>query len=208
MSKTKNIIFFFFLIVSQLNYSQNTDVDILKSIHNKSVTSWDQPMHLCSGSVYFIMPLSFVATIGHGYYKKDDKIIRNGLRSVASILMAGGITSVLKLSVNRPRPFVDYPAFFIQKDKSVGPHSFPSGHTTFAFATATNLSFSYKKWYVAVPAYAYASIVGYSRMHLGVHYPSDVLVGAVIGVGSGFLVWKLDEMLLKKKKKEKLKVEN
>ncbi|MGB8358080.1 MAG: phosphatase PAP2 family protein, partial [Bacteroidales bacterium] len=45
----------------------------------------------------------------------------------------------------------------------------------------------YPKWYVIVPSYAYAGTVAYSRMHLGVHYPSDVLAGALIGSGCAVL---------------------
>jgi membrane-associated phospholipid phosphatase len=50
-----------------------------------------------------------------------------------------------------------------------------------AFALATSLSLSYPKCYIIVPSFAWASSVGYSRMDLGVHYPSDVLAGAIVG---------------------------
>jgi undecaprenyl-diphosphatase len=66
------------------------------------------------------------------------------------------------------------------------------------------LTIAYPKWYVAVPAYAWAATVGYSRMYLGVHYPSDVFVGAVIGTGSAFLMHKANQWLFKKKERRKL----
>ena len=56
-----------------------------------------------------------------------------------------------------------------------------------AFAAATTISLQYPKWYVIAPAFIYASGVGYSRMYLGVHYPTDVLAGAVLGAGSSFV---------------------
>jgi len=68
-----------------------------------------------------------------------------------------------------------------------------------AFATATSLSLEYPKWYVIVPAYTWAGTVGYSRMHLGVHYPSDVLIGALVGAGSAFITHKVNQKLLKRK---------
>ena len=103
---------------------------------------------------------------------------------------------MLKYSVNRDRPFVTYPDI-IQKSKAIP--SFPSGHTSSAFATATSLSLAYPKWYIIVPSYAWAGTVGYSRMHLGVHYPSDVLAGALIGSGCAYLTFKVNQKLLKKK---------
>ena len=63
-------------------------------------------------------------------------------------------------------------------------YSFPSGHTSLSFATATALSRAYPKWYVIVPAFLWAGSVGYSRMYMGVHNPSDVLTGSVLGIGT------------------------
>ena len=71
----------------------------------------------------------------------------------------------------------------------------PSGHTSGAFATATALSLKYPEWYVIVPSYLWASSVGLSRMHLGLHYPTDVLAGAVLGAGSAYLTYKVNEWL-------------
>ena len=77
--------------------------------------------------------------------------------------------------------------------------SFPSGHTSFAFATATSLSIKYPRWYVIAPSYLWAGAVGYSRMNLGVHYPSDVLAGAMLGAGSAWLTCKVNDWYWKKK---------
>ncbi len=112
--------------------------------------------------------------------------------------MSGLITSAMKLSIKRDRPFKTYPE--IEKESSAGSYSFPSGHTTSAFVTATSLSLAFPKWYVIVPSYAWAGAVGYSRMHLGVHYPSDVAAGAIIGAGSAFLTYKINKWLSQKNK--------
>jgi membrane-associated phospholipid phosphatase len=76
-----------------------------------------------------------------------------------------------------------------------GKYSFPSGHTSSAFSTATVITLCSQHIYLAFPSYAYAAFVGYSRMRLGVHYTSDILGGMVIGIGSGLLTWQLDQTI-------------
>ena len=95
------------------------------------------------------------------------------------------VAQATKYIVNRDRPFTTY-SYIIRKT-GAGDPSFPSGHTSTSFAAATTLSLNYPEWYVVVPAFAWAGTVGYSRMHLGAHYPSDVIGGAVIGSASAVL---------------------
>ena len=69
--------------------------------------------------------------------------------------------------------------------------------TVFAFATATSIALIEKKWYFTLPAFVWAFGVGYSRLHLGVHYPSDVVCGALIGTGTSILMHHLSQKLFK-----------
>ncbi|MGN6683243.1 MAG: phosphatase PAP2 family protein [Devosia sp.] len=64
--------------------------------------------------------------------------------------------------------------------------SFPSGHATTAFALATVLGFLSERWFY--PALVLAAVIGVSRVALGVHYPSDVLAGAVVGLLGAYSV--------------------
>jgi membrane-associated phospholipid phosphatase len=130
-----------------------------------------------------------------GIIKHDDRLFRNACVTLAAIVVNTGITTVLKYSINRDRPYITYPD--ITKKSAGGSPSFPSGHTASAFATATSISLSYPKWYVIVPTYAWAGTVGYSRMHLGVHYPSDVIAGALIGTGSAWITHYVNKKLIK-----------
>jgi membrane-associated phospholipid phosphatase len=189
---------FIFLSFLHLNFfSQDLDVNWLKSLNAKEYKNWDKGMKGLSFSVYPAMPASVIGIWTTGFIRKDSVMKRNAFKAAFSIGLAVGLSTGLKYVVNRTRPYNEYPDDIIKRDDT-GPYSFPSGHTTAAFATATAMTLSYKKWYVAVPSYAYAGFVGYSRMRLGVHYPSDVLGGAVIGIASGWLTWKLDKWVFGK----------
>jgi undecaprenyl-diphosphatase len=86
---------------------------------------------------------------------------------------------VLKKSLKRPRPcdfFHNLPAFVTPSDK----FSLPSGHTAAAWLMASIVAHFYPAF--AVLVYLWAGLIGLSRILLGVHYPSDVLAGASLGV--------------------------
>jgi undecaprenyl-diphosphatase len=126
--------------------------------------------------------------------RKDLK--KNALVIGESIVLSTAITYVLKNTVKRPRPFTQ--DSLIIKAGEGGGYSFPSGHASQAFATATSLALAYPKWYVIAPAYLWAGWVAYSRMYLGVHYPTDVLGGIIVGSGSAFLTYKINKWIMRK----------
>lgn len=178
-----------------LAHGQNMDLRILKSLNKNEMPVWDKTMKGISFSVMPAMPLTVAGIWSYGYFHKDEVMMRNGYKSAITIGVAAITSTGLKYLVNRTRPFKDHPNDITQRDFMIGPFSFPSGHTTSAFATATALSLSCQKWYVTAPSFIYAGFVGYSRMRLGVHYPSDVLGGMIIGIGSGLLTWQIDKMV-------------
>lgn len=117
-----------------------------------------------------------------GVIDHNQALRQNSLFVASSTAFSYGITFLIKTLVKRPRPFIQninlVPVY------RAGDYSFPSGHTSSTFATATALSMAYPKWYVIAPVYLWAGATSYSRMYLGEHYPTDVGAGAVIGMGS------------------------
>ncbi len=106
--------------------------------------------------------------------------------AVASLAATYVVQQRVKPLFRRVRPFVNREARVV----GIRPpdHSFPSGHTASSFAAATALAFFYPR--AAPLAYTLATGVGMSRVHLGVHFPSDAAVGGVIGIGIGtFSAW-------------------
>lgn len=119
-----------------------------------------------------------------GVINNDKGTRQNALYIASSSAVNLLLTSVIKQIVKRPRPFLGQVK--INAVYQPSHYSFPSGHTSSTFTTAMALSQVYPKWYVIAPAYLFAGSVGYSRMYLGVHYPTDVAAGALLGSGTAF----------------------
>ncbi len=185
--------------------AQNIDIDLLRSINKTTQTVGfskfiSNTTTITSISVPFVM--GAVALL-----EKDDDLLKNALYIGASIGVDGVLTYGLKHSINRQRPYVDINNGITNRnplDPTDPTLSFPSGHTSLAFTTATALSLKYPKWYVIAPSYFWACSVGYSRMNLGVHYPTDVLAGALLGAGSAFVTYQVNNWFWKKQENKKL----
>lgn len=193
------VIFLLLNVIIPVSLSaQDLDIKILRAINSPDDLPSDDFFRFISNSEPYIVAAVPVAIGGYGLIRHDDKQFRNGCVIVAATALCAGVTNILKYTIDRDRPFITYPD--ITKKSKAGSPSFPSGHTSSAFATATSLSLIYSKWYVIVPSYGWAATVGYSRMHLGVHYPSDVLAGAVIGAGSAWLTHYVNKKMINRKK--------
>jgi undecaprenyl-diphosphatase len=112
---------------------------------------------------------------------------RAALRGLASLATASAIANgPAKFSVRRRRPpFTTLPPGWLPRRHPVT-YSFPSGHSASAAAFATGVALENPAF--AVPVGALAAAVAYSRVHSGVHYPSDVLAGIALGVGAAVVV--------------------
>lgn len=116
------------------------------------------------------------------WVRHDRELLKDALYVGSSVVGTFAVTYGLKYLCDRQRPYERYPDRVHPFSTEDSP-SFPSGHTATAFALATSLSVKCPKWYVIAPSALWACSVGVSRMNEGVHYPTDVLAGAAIGVG-------------------------
>lgn len=182
----------FFVLTSGLS-AQNADIELLKKVNQTAPGLRPVSIFITETA----NPISLAIPIGMGAYSlisKDKDLFKDAFYIAFSSGVNLGMTELLKRSIRRERPATTYPGelyvYEIRTD-----YAMPSGHTSGAFATATALSLKYPEWYVIVPSYLWASSVGLSRMHLGLHYPTDVLAGAALGAGSAFITYKINEWL-------------
>ncbi len=108
----------------------------------------------------------------------------------------------LKYIVAEPRPFLalSHVNLLVSENEI---YSFPSGHTTSSFAAATIIGLKYKleikgkKFRLIYPLIAFAAVIGFSRVYIGVHYPLDVIFGALIGIIFALIILRLEKKIFK-----------
>lgn len=183
--------------------AQNWDINTLRHINLNRNEAFDQPFIVLDETVASLDIAAPIGMFTAGLIKKDSALKRQAI--VVAVAVAGNASAsyLVKHVVNRARPYDLYPEI----DNVVSPNtaSFPSGHTANAFALATSLTLETKKWYVAVPSYAWAGTVTYSRLHLGVHYPTDVIAGAAIGSASAVVTHYANKWLVRKQNERRSK---
>ena len=161
---------------SLFEYISHRDINILRIINN----SWKckfldiiMPAMTYLGSFPFMFIFCTVA-----FLFSNTLLHVMAIKAMISITISTGIGKLLKISVNRLRPFIDIPNLNIKKI-GIDKYSFPSGHTTGAFSLAVIIALYFPIFgFITIPL---ACGVGISRMYIGVHYPTDVIVGVFIG---------------------------
>ncbi|NDV57592.1 phosphatase PAP2 family protein [Bacteroides sp. 519] len=172
----------FFLLPFSCLYSQNWDINTLEKIN-----SWDRGFvrsysKIISKTTPYIAVGGPIALAVYAGISKNIPLLKDAVYIGSSVAEAAVLTYGIKFAADRKRPYDKYPEK-IHPSSRESSSSFPSAHTASAFALATSLSIKYPKWYVIAPSAVWACSVGFARMNEGVHYPSDVIAGAIIGSG-------------------------
>jgi len=185
-----------FSFISVCVFAQNFDINLVKSIYQQESTFKNNFFKATTQSVTVFNIAAPVGVLTAGIIKHDKQLQKDAAYMAGGFIVSTIVTQGMKIIIKRDRPFKTY-SFIVPRDAGGG-YSFPSGHTSAAFCTATSLSLLFPKWYVIAPSYLYAATVGYARMYQGVHYPTDVLAGAIVGAGSAWLSYKVEKWMDKK----------
>jgi len=151
---------------------------VINRHHSDAVDIFFSKYGRFAGNAWIMLP-AFLLTIWLRRYKVKALLIAFAIESI--------IVGLLKEFLNQPRP-----PLLLDNVHLLYPHSWgscPSGDSAVTFAIAFTLLRG-ERWPVRFLLFLYALFVAYERVYIGVHFPLDVTVGALIGIGSAALAWR------------------
>ncbi len=171
------------MLLSIFQSIQQADLAVLEFVRNHFQKQW------LDGFMKFITSLGnagFVWIVVTFLLLCFPKTRRCGCAAALALIVSSILGEVmLKNLIQRPRPFMEDPTIGLIIPAPLGLYSFPSGHTASSFAAAAVLWRYNRTWGAA--AFILAGLIGFSRIYLQVHYPSDVLFGAILGFFCGYV---------------------
>jgi membrane-associated phospholipid phosphatase len=176
---------FIFLTSTLTDAFLNLDLATLQFFNSGRETDLDFFLLALTVSAYSlgaVVPLSLYLL---GHFKRIVSLKLKAYQYVFAICLNTLLIALLKYTVDRPRPFITHDT--IEQIADASSPSFPSGHTAFAFATAAVLVLMFRDLRLRGLIVTWALLVAYSRLALGVHYPSDVLGSMLLGSTAAYL---------------------
>jgi len=190
-------------VAYQQKSESNIDVKIFRAFNNIESPFVNSVVSVTNHSV---IPVSALVPAGLYISARANEIRYDENSSVLlalSEIVNAGTTQGLKMLVGRDRPFRSLNNVQLSETTSVsGSYSFPSGHSSGTFVIATLLTLRYPdEPFLIAGSFLYATVTSLGRIYWGVHYPSDVLCGMLIGAGSAALIYSLRSEILPAKDK-------
>jgi len=187
-----------FLLVPRLAAQESgVDTQVFRWINhgqNPERNGFFEYLDLSSLPTFAAVPIGFLVV---GAIAENPSTAFVGSMSAVGQITAFGITTALKETFSRPRPFETLPDVLVKHRWSAHGNSFPSGHASQAFSIATVIALKYERASMTIPLFLWATSVGIGRIYLGLHYPSDVVGGMIVGIASGFVAWSLRAVIQK-----------
>jgi membrane-associated phospholipid phosphatase len=179
----------------------NIDVKIFRAINNSQSGFLNTVVPVTDKSILFtstLVPATLfaVSRAKNNYYDENSSVLL-----ILTEGLSAGITFGIKNIFRRERPFAILSNVHYNKSKFLlDRYSFPSGHSAMTFSMATSLTLRYPDKPVLISGlFLYSTVVSLGRIYLGVHYPSDVLAGMLIGSGSAAIIYSLRKEIIKGK---------
>ena len=187
-----------------------TEITIVKFFNQLGLGTFVDSLTNGGSNITFLAVLMVVVVVAILFYdKKNGKTIAMTLllALIINFAITDGLFKNMLINFDllpfRDRPFVSYPSEIIAIGRQFTDASFPSGHMTAILAVFTVIVYYYRRWWW--PISLFIIFLAFSRLHLGMHYPSDVLAGMVFGIIYGALsIWgvRFVETLRYKKKRK------
>ena len=179
----------------------NIDVKIFRTINNNQCGFLNTIIPVTDKSILFtstLIPATLftVSRANDSYYDENSSVLL-----ALSEGLSAGIAFGLKNIFKRERPFATLSNVNYYKSKFLlDRYSFPSGHSAMSFSMATSLTLRYPNKPLLISGlFLYSTVVSLGRIYLGVHYPTDVLAGMLIGSGSAAIIYSLRKEIIKGK---------
>jgi undecaprenyl-diphosphatase len=178
------------------NDPDNFDVRLFRKINNSHTPLKTKILYTTDNTALPVAMLTGASLFAYSRIKRKTYDENTAYLSAVSELTSLSLVFGIKYIVKRKRP-IDVLKNVNTKDSPfLDKYSFPSGHTALTFSLATTFALRYPQYpQVYTPIYLWALVVAYGRPYFGVHYPTDLLGGAAIGIGSSALIFSLRKEL-------------
>lgn len=173
------------LITNVIDIISESEIATLQLLNGSRVKAFDSILFILTVTAYGVGLLLPVCLYLVGHLRKRLSLKLKVFQYVLAMCLNVLFIGTLKYTINRPRPFVSHD--MIEQLAHASSPSFPSGHTAFAFTAAVVISIMFRNAWLQSLLFVWALLVAYSRLALGVHYPTDVLGSVMLGTTAALM---------------------